>query len=89
MVTDLRCHPTNALLGAWHTVYAMLLSNYKWDIPEIHTMDKGYFLKPIIQSQMIEFFVCVFFHLPMCHIMKLFVIAEFTASVQGRKSYEM
>ena len=61
MITDLRCHPTNALLEAWHTVYAMLLSNYKWDVPEIHTMEKGYFLKPIIPYQMIEFFVCVFF----------------------------
>ena len=31
MVADLWCHLTYNLRGAWHTVYAMLLSNYKWD----------------------------------------------------------
>ena len=29
MVTDLWCHLTYNLRGAWHTVYAMLHSNYK------------------------------------------------------------
>ena len=31
MVTDLWCHLTHNSRGAWHTVYAMLLSNCKWD----------------------------------------------------------
>ena len=31
MVTDLWCHLTYNSRGAWHTVYAMLPSNYKWD----------------------------------------------------------
>ena len=29
MVTDLSRHLTYNLRGAWHTVYAMLLSNYR------------------------------------------------------------
>ena len=49
MVTDLWGHLTYYLRGAWHTVYAMLLSNYM--LPEIHTMKKKDFLKPIIHSQ--------------------------------------
>ena len=31
MVTDLCCHLTYNSRGAWHTVYAMLLSKYNWD----------------------------------------------------------
>ena len=29
---DLLCHLTYNLRGAWHIVYAMLLSSYKWDV---------------------------------------------------------
>ena len=32
MVTDLWCHLPYNLEGAWHTVYAMLLSNYKCSV---------------------------------------------------------
>ena len=35
MVTDLCHHLTYESMGAWHTVYAMLLSNYKLMQPEI------------------------------------------------------
>ena len=48
MVTDLLCHLTYNSRGAWHTVYAMLLSNYKRDATEIQTMKKLYFVKYII-----------------------------------------
>ena len=50
MVTDLCCHLTYDSRGAWHTVYAMLLSIKSGMLPEIHTMEKCDFLKFIIQS---------------------------------------
>ena len=31
MITDLWCHLTDNLRGAWHTLYAMHFSNYQWD----------------------------------------------------------
>ena len=40
MVTDLWCHLTYNLRGAWHTLYAMLLLNYNEMLPEIHTTEK-------------------------------------------------
>ena len=48
MVTDLWCHHAYNLRGAWHTVYAMLLSNYCEMLSEIHTMEKFDFLNSII-----------------------------------------
>ena len=60
--------------GAWHTVYEMLLLNYKWDecmpcsswiisemLPEIHTVEISDFLQSIIQSQIILFLVIHYF----------------------------
>ena len=42
------------LRGAWHTVYAMLLSKIISEmLLEIHTLEKCYFLKLIIHSQII------------------------------------
>ena len=43
MVTDLRHLLTYDSRGAWHTVYAMLHSNYKWCSTEINTVEKYYF----------------------------------------------
>ena len=47
MVTDLWYHLTYNSRGAWHTVYAMLLSNYKLDATGIHTIETWNFLKSI------------------------------------------
>ena len=43
MVTGLWCHLTYNLRGAWHTLYAMLLSNYMGDATEIYTVEKFFF----------------------------------------------
>ena len=54
MVIDLCCHLTYDTREAWHTVNAMLFSNYKSEmLPIIYTMDKCDFLKSIIYSQII------------------------------------
>ena len=50
MVKDLWCHLTHNLRGAWHTLYAMLLSIISEMLPEIHTMEKFNFLKAIFHS---------------------------------------
>ena len=55
MVTDLYRHLTNDSRGAWHTVYAMLLSNYKRDATWSLTIEKFFFLRSIIHSQAIQF----------------------------------
>ena len=52
MVTDLCCYLTYDSRGEWHTVYAMLLSNYEM-IPKIHTIKKCDSVKPIIYSKII------------------------------------
>ena len=53
MVTDWWCHLTNNSRGAWHTVYAMLLSNYKWDTTWNLYNGKMLFSITIIYSQLI------------------------------------
>ena len=51
-------HLTYNSRGAWHTLYAMLLSNYLSEmLPKMHTMEKCDFLKSVIDSQIIYFFV--------------------------------
>ena len=57
MVTDLCCHLTFDLRGAWHTVYAMLSRIESDMLPEIHTSQKFNFLKSLIHSQRNYFFV--------------------------------
>ena len=43
MVTELWCHTTFNSRGAWHTVYAMLLSIISEMQPEIHTLENAIF----------------------------------------------
>ena len=56
-VIDLWCHLTYHLSGAWHTMYAMLHSNYKCVLPKNYTMEKFDFFKSINRSQIILFSV--------------------------------
>ena len=58
LVIDLWRHLTHNSRGAWHTVYAMLLSNYEWEA----TWNSYNFLKPIIHSPIMFFFLW----LPVC-----------------------
>ena len=43
MVTELWCHTTYNSRGAFHTVYAMLLSIISEMLPEIHTLENAIF----------------------------------------------
>ena len=53
MVIDLWRHWQQSMA----TVYAMIPSNYKFNLPEIHTLEKCDFLKPIINSKVTLFYV--------------------------------
>ena len=56
VITELCCHLTYDSRGAWHRVYAMLLSICE-TLPEIQTMEKCDFLKSIIYYEIIKFCV--------------------------------
>ena len=61
MVSDLLCHLTYNSKGAWYTLHAMLLLNYRIiseKLREIKTIEMCDFFRPLILSKIIEFSVC-------------------------------